>query len=385
MLFFQALLLFAVAVGPTNAWASPPLEKQPGYIEFSSLGLFDDPEPEAAIEIYLKDPLLDLVAAATRFEDAELADMLEALYLIRVQAYHKAEGQDLDTSYDYESIAERLKALTLPAGSGWCRCVNATNGCSSTCAPRMRPSSGFWYWLGILKRICLHQYRRPIHRQAASCGGIGRNDIARLDSIDSSVALLPMKAQAGSRRGSKPNLRGCHLSPQDQDQEAGCFRALIGFYAIGPEGCRAGHAPRVHPACFCAPPVFRASIPRSPVRGIPSVNGGRVDLLKKSPTKRGDHRVRIRALYVATQSFRRHDRLSVQAADAAASSGWVFISECMSIILTGRMVSFVGDTAQGPPRIGGLQLALQKRYVLPAMHPKNPDCLESYQMAIVEA
>ena len=114
MLFFQALLLFAVAVGPTNAWASPPLEKQPGYIEFSSLGLFDDPEPEAAIEIYLKDPLLDLVAAATRFEDAELADMLEALYLIRVQAYHKAEGQDLDTSYDYESIAERLKALTLP-------------------------------------------------------------------------------------------------------------------------------------------------------------------------------------------------------------------------------------------------------------------------------
>ena len=114
MLFFQALLLFAAAIGSTSAWASPPLEEQPGYIDFSSLGLFDDPEPETSIEIYLKDPLLDLVAAATRFEDAELADMLEALYLIRVQAYQKAEGQDLDTSYDYESIAERLKALTLP-------------------------------------------------------------------------------------------------------------------------------------------------------------------------------------------------------------------------------------------------------------------------------
>ena len=120
MLFFLALLLFAAAVGPTSAWASPPLEKQPGYIEFSSLGLFDDPEPEASIEIYLKDPLLDLVAAATRFEDKELADMLEALYLIRVQAYQKAEDQDLDTSYDYERIAERLKALTLP---GWERVV----------------------------------------------------------------------------------------------------------------------------------------------------------------------------------------------------------------------------------------------------------------------
>ena len=120
MLFFLALLLFAVAIGSTSAWASTPLEEQPGYIDFSSLDLFDDPEPEASIEIYLKDPLLELVAAATRFEDKELADMLEALYLIRVQAYQKAEGQDLDTSYDYERIAERLKALTLP---GWERVV----------------------------------------------------------------------------------------------------------------------------------------------------------------------------------------------------------------------------------------------------------------------
>ena len=114
MFFFYALLLFAVAVGPTSAWASPSLEKQPGYIDFSSLDLFGGPEPETTIEIYLKDPLLELVAAATRFEDADLADMLESLYLIRVQAYQKAEGRDLDTSYDYESIAERLKALTLP-------------------------------------------------------------------------------------------------------------------------------------------------------------------------------------------------------------------------------------------------------------------------------
>ena len=40
MFFFYALLLFAVAVSPTSAWASPPLEKQPGYIDFSSLDLF---------------------------------------------------------------------------------------------------------------------------------------------------------------------------------------------------------------------------------------------------------------------------------------------------------------------------------------------------------
>jgi hypothetical protein len=107
MFFFQALLLFAAAVGPTSAWASPPLKEQPGYIEFTSLGLFDDPEPEANVEIYLKKPLLDLVAAATRSEDEELANMLAGLNLICVQVY-----KDLDMSYEH--IAARLSALSLP-------------------------------------------------------------------------------------------------------------------------------------------------------------------------------------------------------------------------------------------------------------------------------
>ena len=107
MFFFSALLLFAAVIGPTSASASPPLKEQPGYIEFSSLGLFDAPEPEANVEIYLKDPLLDLVAAATRSEDEELANMLEALNLIRVQVY-----EDLEISYEH--IAARLNALTLP-------------------------------------------------------------------------------------------------------------------------------------------------------------------------------------------------------------------------------------------------------------------------------
>ena len=107
MFFLYALLLFAVAVGPTSAWAATPLEEQPGYIEFTSLGLFDDPELEANVEIYLKEPLLGLVAAATRSEDEELANMLAGLNLIRVQVY-----EDLDMSYEH--IAARLNALTLP-------------------------------------------------------------------------------------------------------------------------------------------------------------------------------------------------------------------------------------------------------------------------------
>ena len=108
MFFFSALLLFVAAIGPTSAWAATPLEKQPGYIDFSSLDLFDGPEPEANVEIFLKKPLLDLVAAATRSEDEELANMLKGLNLIRVQVY-----EDVDTSY--ERIAARINALSLPA------------------------------------------------------------------------------------------------------------------------------------------------------------------------------------------------------------------------------------------------------------------------------
>lgn len=110
MFLFYALLLFAVAVGPTSAWASTPLEERPGYIDFSALGLFDGPEPEANMEIYLKKPLLEVMAAATHFEDEELANMLEALELICVRAYQKEE----DAAHDYERVAARLKALTLP-------------------------------------------------------------------------------------------------------------------------------------------------------------------------------------------------------------------------------------------------------------------------------
>ena len=187
MFSFYALLLFAVAVGSTSAWAATPVEEQPGYIDFSSLDLFDGPEPETAIEIYLKDPLLELVAAATRFEDKELADMLEALYLIRVQAYHKAEGQDLDSSYDYESIAERLKALTLP---DWERVVQVRER-DERMQFYVRTEGetivGLLVLVGNLHEFVFINIVGPL--DLAQVGRIGRKfDIAPLDSIDFGAA-----------------------------------------------------------------------------------------------------------------------------------------------------------------------------------------------------
>ena len=85
--------------------------------------------------------------------------MLEALYLIRVNVYHKEEGQD--TSYDYENIAARLSTLTLP---DWERVVQVRE-------PDQRVQFyvrtedetivGLLVLVGNPRRICLHQYRRP--------------------------------------------------------------------------------------------------------------------------------------------------------------------------------------------------------------------------------
>ncbi len=104
-----SILLFVAVAGSTGTWAEIPLPEQPGYIDFADLGLIDEAEAETSVEIYLKDPLLSLVAAATRLEDEELANMLAVLDLIQVRAY-----DDLGPSY--ETIAARLRTCTVP---GW--------------------------------------------------------------------------------------------------------------------------------------------------------------------------------------------------------------------------------------------------------------------------
>ena len=108
MSFLPILLLAAIALAQAT-WASSTPQDEPGYVDFAALDLIDEAAAEATIEIYLKDPLLGLVAAATRFEDEELADMLGALHLIRVQAYEQVD-------IPYQEIADRLKGFTLP---GW--------------------------------------------------------------------------------------------------------------------------------------------------------------------------------------------------------------------------------------------------------------------------
>lgn len=67
------------------ARAQENYEKLPGYVDFSSLDILG--EEEASIEIFLKGTLLNLVSAATKAEDPDLADVLWKLKLIRVQKF----------------------------------------------------------------------------------------------------------------------------------------------------------------------------------------------------------------------------------------------------------------------------------------------------------
>ena len=80
LIFFLSALLLAVHA---QAYEAP--NRQPGYVDFDSLGMAG--EPETTVEIYLKGPLLLLISEATRHEDPELADLLSKLKLIRVQTY----------------------------------------------------------------------------------------------------------------------------------------------------------------------------------------------------------------------------------------------------------------------------------------------------------
>lgn len=61
------------------------LEKLPGYFDFGS---FDEYlNRETSVEVYVKEPLLSIVRAATRREEPELSELLSRIKLITVRTF----------------------------------------------------------------------------------------------------------------------------------------------------------------------------------------------------------------------------------------------------------------------------------------------------------
>ena len=73
--------------------ASQKLEDLPGYVDFGSIEGLN--EEEASVEVFLRDSLLHLVAAAARKDEPELSAMLDELRLIQVRVF-PFEGEEAD-------------------------------------------------------------------------------------------------------------------------------------------------------------------------------------------------------------------------------------------------------------------------------------------------
>lgn len=103
-ILLSALLLVALR---SSLWAQEEYTKQPGYVDFSAMGIFG--EEESTVEVFLKGPLLRLVSEATKGEDQELADMLSRLKLIRVQVFPLRRERAEAVKKKTDEMARRLE------------------------------------------------------------------------------------------------------------------------------------------------------------------------------------------------------------------------------------------------------------------------------------
>lgn len=103
---FLALMLTTLAVV-----AAEDLTRDPGFVNFSDLGLLTDDELD--IHVSVKDPLLKLVAEATRENEPELADVLVQLRAIEVYVYTVKESL---REAIWKEIRGKARALE---GKGW--------------------------------------------------------------------------------------------------------------------------------------------------------------------------------------------------------------------------------------------------------------------------
>jgi len=79
-----------------------PVEKMPGYVDFSGIKGLED--AEEMVEVYIKKPLLDMVAEMSRDQDSTLYELLKDIYLIQVRTF----SSDGETA-ELKKFTEKLK------------------------------------------------------------------------------------------------------------------------------------------------------------------------------------------------------------------------------------------------------------------------------------
>lgn len=106
-------LVLALAAWP--AIAQTDLSAEPGFVDFGGNAFFA--EEDLDVHISVKDPMIQLVAAASRDSDPELADVLSPLKAVDVYVYKVGDNRNDDVS---EEISRQAKELS---GSGWSEAI----------------------------------------------------------------------------------------------------------------------------------------------------------------------------------------------------------------------------------------------------------------------
>ncbi len=109
------LLLAAGLAGAPSAEAQPDLAGEPGFVDFSQQETLGEDDLEIAISV--KDPMIKLVAEATRESDPVLADILDKLKVVEVLVYKVGESQRAAVRGEISEQAGALEEL------GWTEAI----------------------------------------------------------------------------------------------------------------------------------------------------------------------------------------------------------------------------------------------------------------------
>lgn len=102
-LFLCVLIFFSIVPLLQAQEKESEFKELPGYVDFSSLTEFQN--AKTTVEVYLKEPLLSLIAAAA---DSELAQVLSSLKLISVKNFSLDAKSFANVKLETQKITKKL-------------------------------------------------------------------------------------------------------------------------------------------------------------------------------------------------------------------------------------------------------------------------------------
>lgn len=168
LLLLSFALATTVAAKDRNTRKAVDYTKHPGYVDFDALEIFED--EDAKIEVYLKQPMLNLMSKFIEHEDPELFEIFGKLMLVRVQVFEAR--RELALKFESES-SKVVKALD---GKGWERVVRVREDDEQVYV-YLKPSDDYEWIQGIVV-IAIENYEEAVFVNIV--GDIHPDDIHRL-------------------------------------------------------------------------------------------------------------------------------------------------------------------------------------------------------------